>query len=331
MKTIARFFAFCIPAIAFGQVTVQTNIPASLAPNSNFNVEIKINKGGISNFSKYQMDVPNGVTISEGDSKTGNFTFDANRAKIVWVSIPSDAEFVVTFKMNTGNASGSGAFSQKFFYLEDGGKKEVEFDPINVTFDASGATIAASLPASTTSASTPVATNNNNSTNSTQTSTAKTTPTVTSTPEPVKTTPTETPAVSVAKTNTPTTQAPVETNTVVSEPVKTNTVASEPVTTASTSTPEPVKTTPTETPVTTAKTTSSDMVYKVQLGAYGADPGKSRFANAGKVTVSFEGGFYKVLVGNFGSKDEAISKMNELKNSGFSGFVVAYQNGVRVK
>lgn len=341
MKTIKRVFLPLLASFAaFGQVTVQTNIPASIAPNSNLLIEVKINKGGISNFSKYQMDVPNGVTVSEGDSRTGNFTFDANRAKIVWVSIPTDPEFVVSFKMNMGNTSGAAAFVHKFFYLEDGSKKEVEFDAINVTFDPSGATTVASLggnAGNTTSSSTPatstptvaktepvktetpVASNTTNNTNST----AKTTPTETKTtsPEPVKT-------------NTVASE-PVATKT---EPVNTNTVATEPATVAKTTpepvktNPEPVKTSPTETPASTAKTSgSSGLVYKVQIGAYGADPGKSRFSGAGKVSISNEGGYYKVLVGSFNSKEEAVGKMNELKSAGFQGFVVSYQNGIRVK
>ncbi len=65
-----------ISIFTFGQVTIQTNLPASIAPNSNLNIEVKINKGSIANFSKYQMDVPAGVNVSEGNSKTGNFSFE---------------------------------------------------------------------------------------------------------------------------------------------------------------------------------------------------------------------------------------------------------------
>jgi len=314
--------AMFIGFISTAQVTVQTNIPASIAPNSNLTIEVKISKGNITNFSKYQMDVPAGVTVTEGESKTGNFTFESNRAKIVWVSIPTEPEFIISFKMAMGSMTGPGVFNHKFYYLDNGSKQEVELEPVNVTFDAAGATVATSLGAgsgTTPSTSQTVATAVNTNTQSnvpvtpTPVETPKTAPKEepkTSPIETAKTTPKEEPKITPKEEPKTTTQPVTETKT----------------------TKEPEKTTAPAVDNTASKTTaSSGTVYKVQIGAYGYDPGKSRFANAGKVTISNEGGFYKVLVGSFSSKQEAIGKLNELKGSGFNGFVVTYQNGVRVK
>lgn len=279
-------FSICFKA----QVTMLTNMPKSIAPNANIVLEIKINKGGISNFAKYQLDVPAGITITEGDSKTGNFTFENNRAKIVWVSIPAEAEYICTMKLNSGNASGILVFNQKFYFLDNGTKKEVEGEPLNVTFDANGSTVAASLPVetnnqTTTKSETPVANNNTETNNNTTTATK-----------------TETKAA--------TTEIAPETKIVVTK----NETKPEPKTEAKTTT-----------------TSNNGLVYKIQLGAYGADPGNAKFAVIGKVTINNEGGFYKALYGNFNSKDEALKKREELISKGFNGFVVSYQNGVRVK
>jgi hypothetical protein len=307
-------------------VTVQTNLPASLAPNTNILFEVKITKGSISNFSKYQVDVPAGVTVTEGDSKTGNFTFEDNRAKIVWVSIPAEAEFVVTFKVNTGGASGAGVFNQKFYFLDNGSKKEVEFEPVNVTFDPSGATSVASLGGTAGNPST--SSEPKGSVTSTESTGSNTTTT------PASSTTSETPVATTTETKTNT-----------STPSSTETKTTSTTSTSGSASTEPAvtKTTPTETKTTestssssasTAKTTNTSatgLVFKVQLSASANDPGKAKFANAGKVTISFEDGLYKVLVGSFSTKEEAIEKMNQLKGSGFNGFVVRYQNGTRVK
>jgi hypothetical protein len=315
MKTYAIILFSLFLSIAGAQVTVQTNLPASLAPGQEYLIEVKINKGSIANFAKYQIDVPAGVTVTEGDTRTGNFTFDDNRAKIVWVSIPAEAEFIVTFKMNMA-ASGPGTFVHKFYYLAEEGKKEVEFDPITVNFDASGAKEVVSMGGKATS--------------DPNESAAKTTATITtSSADPV-------------------TNSNVTSNNASTEPVKTNNetvnTSTEPVKTNS----DPVvKTTPkeetasnkTETakPVETGKTSNTSsaspgLVFKVQIGAYGADPSPSLFKGlTDKVTVVREAGFYKALVGRFDTKEEAVAKINELKNYGFQGFLVRYQNGVRVK
>jgi cell division septation protein DedD len=332
MKTLFHMLALTfISSFTFGQVDIKTNLPSSIAPNTNITIEIKINKGNITNFAKYQMDVPAGVNVTEGNSRTGNFSFESNRAKIVWVTIPTDPEFVVSFKMEIGSLSGSRVFNQKFFYLEDGTKKDVEADSINVNFDAAGATTAVSFPKT-----------DNESDNS---STAATT--ITSVKS--ENTPSTTPSNTAAAANNSTTEA-----------VATKTTAPRELTFAEKldahhekhSTDKEVAKTPkkeikkpkttdvvkevkqpdkTETNDKAETNSSSGLVFKVQLGAFGADPGKAKFKVAGKVNIISEGGLFKVLCGNFSTKEEAIKRKEELKEKGLDGFVVRYQDGVRVK
>ena len=274
--TLAMAFGF---SSLLGQVTITTNMPSSLPNGSNTDVEVKINKGSISNFAKYQMDVPVGVNVTEVDSKSGNFTFENNRAKIVWVSVPSDAEFTLKFKVSiTSAAPAEGAVIQKFYFLENGAKKEVEAEAMNVAFGGSA------------------------NPKNTSGSTTNTTPTKT---EPVKTTP-------VA--NTPTKTEPVKTEPVKTEPVKTEPVKTEPVTNTNTSAGTP------------------GLVYRVQLASSPTDPGKSKYAALGSgVEIAKEDGNYKVLYGKYNTKEEGLKGFEEASAKGFKGFLVKYQNGVRVK
>jgi cell division protein FtsN len=55
------------------------------------------------------------------------------------------------------------------------------------------------------------------------------------------------------------------------------------------------------------------------------------FENLGTVTVVNENAMYKVLVGNFNTRDEAARKKEELVKRAFDCFIVTYQDGVRVK
>lgn len=118
------------------QVVMTNNIPAKLPVGSDVEVEVKINKGSsISNFTKYHMDVPNGMDVSEVDSRTGNFTFENNRVKIVWVSVPGEPEFAVKFRVHINTqAPFKGTIIQKFYFLDGGVKKEVEAAPITIEF-----------------------------------------------------------------------------------------------------------------------------------------------------------------------------------------------------
>ncbi len=298
MKKIVTFLSFMSFSALFSQITITANLPAEISANATIESEIKINKGTISNFAKYQMDVPPGYSVASVDVKGGNFTFENQRAKIVWVSVPSDAEFAIKFKITASpDAAGSGTFAQKFYYLENSEKKEIEATPITVSIGGSGAV--ASTPVEPVKAveptpvePTPVA--------------AVTTATV----ETVKAVE-PTPVVAVATT-------PVEPVKVV-EPVK-------PV--------EVVKPVENAAPSVKAKvsnnTSTVGMTYKVQLGAYSSEPSKSRFSKAGTVSVDLINGLYKVTTGSFSTKEDAIKYLNELQGKGFSGFIAKYNDGKRI-
>lgn len=145
MKKTLTFFCLIGFTSLFAQISITTNIPSSFSAGSSVDAEVKINKGSISNFAKYQMDVPTGFVVTSVDAKGGNFTFENQRAKIVWVSMPSEPEIGVKFKIQaTSTAASEGSFVQKFYYLENNEKKEFEATPI--VLGAGGTAVAVNNP-----------------------------------------------------------------------------------------------------------------------------------------------------------------------------------------
>lgn len=124
------------------QITMQTNLPKAIPLNSEITFEVKIKKGSSSNFAKYQMETPRGTTIKEVDSKSGSFTFEENVVKIIWVMAPVEPEFIISLKLTTGVIPGKRNFVQKYFYVENEDKKEVEMEPVIVMFKDSMASAA---------------------------------------------------------------------------------------------------------------------------------------------------------------------------------------------
>jgi cell division septation protein DedD len=302
MKKVLTILGLVISSLSFSQITITSNLPTSMNAGSSVDAEIKINKGAVGNFAKYQMDVPAGYIVTAGDVKGGNFTFENQRAKIVWVSVPSEPEFAVTFKIQVSSTAATGTFAQKFYYLENNEKKEVEGNSTTVTVGGgSGDVVAATTTPVETVKSTPV---------------EDTKPVETVASTPVETKPVETTATT-----------PVET--VQSTPVET--VKSTPVETVASTPVEPAK--PVENKVAkTASSTASEggMTFKVQLGAYSSQPSKSKFSGVSNVSIDQINGLYKVTCGNFKTKEEALKYREELTSKGFNGFIVKYQNGQRI-
>ena len=64
-------------------------------------MDVKINKGEISNFAKLQLNFPEGFTAELLEGKGGTFTFYDQKMKLIWISLPSDPEFTVKLKVAT--------------------------------------------------------------------------------------------------------------------------------------------------------------------------------------------------------------------------------------
>lgn len=292
MKKLLTIFALSSFTAAFSQITINANFPSSMNSASTIDAEVKINKGTVGNFAKYQLDVPAGFVISALDVKGGNFTFENQRAKIVWVSVPSEPEFIVKFKVQANSDAISPAtFNQKFYYLENNEKKEVEATPAVITIGGGGAVAVTTTPVET---------------------------------KPVTSTPVETKPVEPVTT----TSSPVETKPVTPTPTETKPVETKPVTTSTPTETKPAETTIAKT--SNASTSSAGMTFKVQLGAYSTQPSKSKFSGIGSVNIDLINGMYKVTTGNFKTLDEAVKYRDDLKSKGYNGFIAKYKDGVRI-
>jgi cell division septation protein DedD len=135
-------------------VSISGNFPKNVAVGTEFVAEIKINKASIGGFAKLQMEVPQGFTVKELDSRTGNFSFATNIVKIIWTSMPSDPEFTVKFTLVAdASASGLKTITSKFSFVNNNNKEMVEMTPAEITIgDGSSAVVAtSSTPPETTS------------------------------------------------------------------------------------------------------------------------------------------------------------------------------------
>lgn len=125
-------------------VTVTGNFPKNVKPNTEFTSEITVKKGSISGFSKLQLEVPQGITVKELESKSGNFSFAGNIAKIIWMATPTDAEFTVKFVLIAdASLSGSKTINSKYSYINNNNKEAADMTPAEIVIGDVPAEIAA--------------------------------------------------------------------------------------------------------------------------------------------------------------------------------------------
>jgi len=272
--------------------SIDANIPDKLAAYSTHTIEISIKKGVNSSFSKYQLECPPNVTMKEGIGKDGNFSFEKQVAKYVWVESPKTDEFTVTMIMEVGNATGQAMFEHRYYYIEGETRKEIADGPMHVDFTPG-------TPQDKTIATTKTIVPSN-------TQTLASTPAIASVPQKTTTNYNNDP--------------PKKITTTIQPATTTNTTA--PTNTISTTQPNSSNTTPVGIEI---------KEYKVQIGSFDAKPSLGKYSNLGRLTVIEENGKFKLLVGAYPTKEEAVKKMEELKTQGHPGFVVLLINGVKAK
>jgi hypothetical protein len=116
-----------------GPVTITNTIPKNIAQGEEVAVEIKIVKGSMTGFAKFQLELPEGISVKEIDSKGANFDFGDGTAKWVWGNLPSDDEIIIKLSLIAGNtAEGLKTIDGKYFYVENNAKQVIEMASVEI-------------------------------------------------------------------------------------------------------------------------------------------------------------------------------------------------------
>jgi hypothetical protein len=299
-------------------------------------VSVTIHKGNMSGFAKLEENVPNGVVAVEGDKQGASFTFVDNTVKFVWLSLPSDSVFTISYKLTMGSTmSGSQSITGEFSYLQDNNAMKYAIPASSFNVESSTPPVTTTtLPANTTPTNTVAPVDNTTPPVTTTTPPANTTPTNTVTPVDNTTPPvtTTTPPANTTPTNTvapvDNTTPPVTTTTPPANTTPTNTVAPVDNTTPPvTTTPPPVDN--------TQVAAAGSVMYRVQIMAL-HNPVRSTvlsnmFKISEKIYEEMIDGFTKYTVGHFNEYKATRDHREDLRSKGVAGpFVVAYNGGKRI-
>ena len=116
-----------------GDVSVEMNVPGNIQPGDEFTVELVVKKTNVDGFAKIQVDLPDGLEASEGNSHTGKFTFSEQKVKILFWNLPPEDIFTITFKVKVSPSFTDDInLNGKLSYIVDNERKEVEFNQTNI-------------------------------------------------------------------------------------------------------------------------------------------------------------------------------------------------------
>ena len=108
-------------------VIIEDNTPSSMTPGSSANITITINKGTVDDFAKLVIELPEGMSATPIQTNGASFSFKDQKAKFIWMALPSDQEFNVSYKLTAASsASGNKIVKGTFSYIKSNQRVDYE-------------------------------------------------------------------------------------------------------------------------------------------------------------------------------------------------------------
>ena len=120
------------------QVNLNMSVPDEVVAGKEFNVNIEIDKGDMEEFSRFQQELPVGLTASPGESETADFTFENQRVRFIWLKLPSKKVITISYKvMVNERLKGQFNLGGEFSYVETDERKAISVAPAAITITPS--------------------------------------------------------------------------------------------------------------------------------------------------------------------------------------------------
>jgi len=113
-------------------VSVKQTLPSTIAPNGEVTVTFTITKGDVAGFAMLKQTIPLGFVVEPIEIKGATFSFKDQIVKYIWMSLPQDNEFTISYKLkNVSQDAGNYSLDGKFSYLADNEKSNIDIPSAN--------------------------------------------------------------------------------------------------------------------------------------------------------------------------------------------------------
>jgi len=131
---VLQFFGVVLLNFLFnGDVTVKLDTPGQINAGSEINVQITINKGNLKGFSRFQLELPAGLTATNVSSANADFSFKDQKIRYIWLSLPDESSFTIAFTVKCyERLKGNFDLTGKFSFIDNNERKNIDIQPQSV-------------------------------------------------------------------------------------------------------------------------------------------------------------------------------------------------------
>lgn len=136
-NAMMKYFSYCLVMTMFclsfsmkGQeVEISIDHPDQVNAGEEFSVTVTINKGSLTDYSRFSQDLPLGLTALNVSSPNADFSFDNQRIRIIWLKLPNSDEVKVTYSVLVNERlKGSFVLGGVFAYVVEDERKFLNFE-----------------------------------------------------------------------------------------------------------------------------------------------------------------------------------------------------------
>jgi hypothetical protein len=115
------------------EMSVRMDLPTEVTAGEEFLVSVDIEKGSLEEFSRFQQELPAGLTAVQDNSGAADFTFEEQRVRFIWLKLPPEEKLVISYRVKVNERlKGSMTLFGEFSYVENNERRSILIDEAEV-------------------------------------------------------------------------------------------------------------------------------------------------------------------------------------------------------
>jgi len=111
------------------EVEISMDHPDQVTAGEAFEVTVTIDKGSLTDYSRFSQDLPLGLTAAKVSTPNADFSFDNQRIRIIWLKLPDEPQVKVTYNILVDDRlKGTFVLGGVFAYVVDEERKFLNFE-----------------------------------------------------------------------------------------------------------------------------------------------------------------------------------------------------------
>jgi ribosomal protein L12E/L44/L45/RPP1/RPP2 len=138
---IIFFNILAVLSVGFFQpsdVSMKMEVPSQVVAGDEFEVRITLKRGDVESFSRFQMEIPAGLTATSSSQANADFSFSDKRVRMIWLRLPDPREFTFSFKIKVDERlKGDFTLDGQFSYIFNNERQTAYLSPQAVSIQPS--------------------------------------------------------------------------------------------------------------------------------------------------------------------------------------------------